>query len=105
MFPHIPKLREVVSGLEKLSIKPLKVVIIPLPRARGWPPMTREGWEESSDWLAWKDIIEIGAAEAKRDPTLKDISFWRGGFNHPIWILFSSGTTGELCLATPLHTL
>ncbi|KAF9514059.1 hypothetical protein BS47DRAFT_1362010 [Hydnum rufescens UP504] len=87
---HVPKLAEVVSGLEKLSLSPEKVVVISL---RTGAQSSRDGWME--DWVDWENIIRQGKAETERDPALSEIQFWRGGFDHPLWILFSSGTTGK----------
>jgi acetoacetyl-CoA synthetase len=80
----------VVSGLEKLSLSPAKVVIISL---RTGLHSSRDGWKE--DWVDWENIIRQGKAETERDPSLSEIQFWRGEFDHPLWILFSSGTTGK----------
>lgn len=87
---HIPKLAAVVSGLARLSLSPEKIVIISL---RAGAQVSREGWNEN--WVEWENIILQGKAETERDPSLSEIKFWRGGFDHPLWILFSSGTTGK----------
>lgn len=81
---HIPKLREVVQGLEKLRLKPEKVVIISLDSCSGLPKT--ESWD--ADWVRWDDFLASGGSA-------EEIPFYRGSFDHPLWILFSSGTTGQ----------
>lgn len=68
--------------LEKLDHKPEKVIIIshlsdsmvPLPDSLG-PTV-----------MSWDKYLDKG---------VQDVEFTRMGFNEPIWILFSSGTTGK----------
>jgi acetoacetyl-CoA synthetase len=68
--------------LEKLEYKPEKVIVIShlpdtmVPRPDSLGP----------EVVAWNDYLD------KRDG---DVEFVRMGFNEPIWILFSSGTTGK----------
>jgi acetoacetyl-CoA synthetase len=44
-------------------------------------------------WKTWDALLEVGAAEKGESD---EIEFWQGGFNHPLWVLFSSGTTGKV---------
>ncbi|KAF8321164.1 acetoacetate-CoA ligase [Clavulina sp. PMI_390] len=86
---HIPKLRQVISGLDKLGLAPEKVVIISLDSQNVEPT----GWDAS--WISWKDFLARGAARIASEPGRAEIPFYRGSFDHPLWILFSSGTTGK----------
>ncbi|EJU04891.1 acetoacyl-CoA synthetase [Dacryopinax primogenitus] len=80
---HIPKL---VSVLSRLSIPPEKVVIIPgLPQSE-CPP----AYEFQHNWISWdKFLAPESAVEGL------PIKFFRTAFDWPLWILFSSGTTGR----------
>lgn len=63
---------EFVAGLTTVSTR----VWVPRLRPDGDPP--------SDDWLSWEKSIE-GAAPLQPVPV---------AFDHPLWVLFSSGTTG-----------
>ncbi|KAF8329778.1 uncharacterized protein EI90DRAFT_3061952 [Cantharellus anzutake] len=82
---QIPKLSSVLDGLRALSLTPQKVVVVPHE-----PNSSRAGWE--SNWLSWTDILSSTLSD---EDVRKGIPFWRGPFDHPLWVLFSSGTTGK----------
>ena len=68
--------------LEKLEYKPEKVIVIShLPETL--VPCPAQLGPEVVDWNEYFDKKE------------GDVEFTRMGFNEPIWILFSSGTTGK----------
>lgn len=48
-------------------------------------------------WKTWDALLEVGASEKGAS---SEIEFWQGGFNHPLWVLFSSGTTGKVILSS-----
>ncbi|KAH8830910.1 acetoacetyl-CoA synthetase [Flagelloscypha sp. PMI_526] len=78
---HIPKVKTLLSKLDTQSnIQPTVVVIHTIPH-----PTSQKSW--SSDWISWDHF--------QKEPTEADIPFARLPFNHPLWILFSSGTTGK----------
>ncbi|KAG6873321.1 hypothetical protein C0995_000474 [Termitomyces sp. Mi166 len=86
---HIPKLTALLSGLSKRNLAPSKVIVIhALPQR-----------EDRGDWLAewtpWDTFLAEGrSCKLGRTPS-GDIEWLRGSFNAPLWILFSSGTTGK----------
>ncbi|WVW85775.1 acetoacetate-CoA ligase [Kwoniella bestiolae CBS 10118] len=76
LLPLLPKL------LESLKTPPEKIVVIDhLPE--GLVPSLQELEEKVERWDEWLDDTE------------GETTFERLGFNDPIWILFSSGTTGK----------
>ena len=47
-------------------------------------------------WISWSDFVSIGQKSAGLGRTeTGEIAFVRLGFDAPLWILFSSGTTGR----------
>ncbi|GLB33820.1 putative acetyl-coenzyme A synthetase N-terminus [Lyophyllum shimeji] len=86
---HTAKLSVLLSGLSKKGITPSKVIIIhtiPHPEDRGdWLP----------GWISWDSFLADGG-ECKLGRTSSgEIEWRRGPFDTPLWILFSSGTTGR----------
>jgi acetoacetyl-CoA synthetase len=68
--------------LEKLEYKPEKVVVIShLPET-----MVPHPEDLRTKVMDWEQYLDKGEG---------DVEFTRMGFNEPIWILFSSGTTGK----------
>lgn len=96
---HLPKLFSLLSSLETDSLCPRpKVVVIlgtPLPADRSLRPHTRlVGWGEN--WLSWNDFLDSGEGrEVAASGARREIDWYRGGFDWPLWILFSSGTTSR----------
>lgn len=83
LLPLLPAL------LEKLTIPPERTVVIDhLPKSLVpmLPPLN------GRNVAGWEDFLDKGDGE---------VEFLRMGFNDPIWILFSSGTTGELRWKNP----
>ncbi|KAJ9475186.1 putative Acetyl-coenzyme A synthetase 1 (putative) [Pseudozyma hubeiensis] len=84
---HLSKLQSVVDGLEegrKEDEQRLEGVIV-VPYVKGHKvPEDREGW------VSWNTFLGEGV-----DAGEKPIPFEQLDFNHPLWILFSSGTTGK----------
>lgn len=89
VHPHLPKLHSLLGNLSKQSINP-KVIIIQSPWTLDEP--RSESWDHN--WETWHDFVKKGA-DAKLGRTEEgEIEWARLGFNWPLWILFSSGTTG-----------
>lgn len=86
MHPHLPKLRSLLNGLSAQSIVPARVVIIPNNGS------DRTQWRE--DWVAWHDFISEGAKRKLGRDASGEIVWRRQSFDWPLWVLFSSGTTG-----------
>ncbi|KAF7355325.1 Acetoacetyl-CoA synthetase [Mycena sanguinolenta] len=86
---HLPKLTTLLLGLAAKSLDPAKVVIIhSIPYAED-----RSTWQEG--WLSWQDfLLEGEAKKLGRNPS-GEILWHRASFNWPLWILFSSGSTGK----------
>jgi acetoacetyl-CoA synthetase len=90
VHPHIPKLQALLAGLKERAIKLPKVIIIEL-AAKG-VAILHEKWE--SNWMKW-DTFVVGGAQSKLGrSTSGEIEWRRQAFDWPLWILFSSGTTG-----------
>ncbi|KAF8913910.1 acetoacetyl-CoA synthetase [Gymnopilus junonius] len=85
---HLPKLSELLSGLGD-KISPPTVVINSV---LSHPP-SREAWEKG--WLSWEDFVRQGREHALGRSEDGEIEWHRTAFDAPLWILFSSGTTGR----------
>ncbi|KAH7887731.1 hypothetical protein F5I97DRAFT_1804623 [Phlebopus sp. FC_14] len=85
VHPHLPKLESLLSGLEaRCSLRPLVVVI-------------KTGHECAYDmrtgWISWSDFVAVGRKEKIGRTEKGEVKWCRKGFDWPLWILFSSGTT------------
>ncbi|KAI9264792.1 acetoacetate-CoA ligase [Sporodiniella umbellata] len=78
---HLPKLETVVKGLPSLK----KVVMIPYVEE-----LTKEQLNEIPSGVSWNDFLHSVPTESLPSK----IHFEQLPFNHPAFILFSSGTTG-----------
>ncbi|KAJ7771374.1 acetoacetyl-CoA synthetase [Mycena maculata] len=88
---HLAKLSALVSGLDNKSehgIRPKIVIIHPIPY-----PEDRSAWQDG--WMSWDDFILQGEAEKLGRTPSGEIIWYRASFNWPLWILFSSGSTGK----------
>ncbi|KAJ1020758.1 hypothetical protein NDA16_004149 [Ustilago loliicola] len=88
---HLKKLQSVVEGLEE-DRKPEEqalgaVIIIPYVKSH---PVPQSSAADDGVWTNWDKFLAEGSAEGD-----KEIEFEQLDFNHPLWILFSSGTTGK----------
>ncbi|CAE6408995.1 unnamed protein product [Rhizoctonia solani] len=87
--PHIPKLRSLLAGLHERKLEAPKVVIID----------TTHGISSNSDldqsWEIWSSFIARGASSKAGRNEKGEIAWTRVDFNHPLWVMFSSGTTGK----------
>ena len=91
VHPHLPKLRELLRGLsERASLQP-KVVVIHNAAA---PAATRDDW--LPDWVSFDDFAKLGQEKGLGRTPTGEIEWARLPFDWPLWILFSSGTTGAL---------
>ncbi|KAJ1308642.1 hypothetical protein OPQ81_004336 [Rhizoctonia solani] len=87
--PHIPKLKSLLAGLDERGLESPKVVIID---TTGGNPSGSE-WNQS--WESWASFIARGASSKAGQNEKGEIAWTRVDFNHPLWIMFSSGTTGK----------
>jgi acetoacetyl-CoA synthetase len=90
VHPHIPKLRTLLSGLAKVGVSTPKVVVIDSV-AKGTASLAGE-WDPS--WKRWSEFVEGGAKTKLGRTADGEIEWERLDFDWPLWILFSSGTTG-----------
>lgn len=105
VLPQREKLVTVVEGLEKarkergITTKFEVVVADYLGEGlKGGDESLKEGWK------TWDALLKAGADEKTRSAS-SEIEFWQAGFDHPLWVLFSSGTTGKVSrLALRLFT-
>lgn len=119
VHPHLPKLASLLSGLQASSsssssstpIKPTVILISPLPSSltSGLPPLESLGYE---DVVAFEEFRKRGeeAGEKGLGRRMKgeveiEIEWRRMGFDWPLWVLFSSGTTGTSWRLVPLPSL
>lgn len=87
---HLPKLQTLLSGLAEKNLTPAAVVIIPFSSTSRDKPSS---WPAES--TSWTSFLESGKQNpVGRTPT-GEIDFYRTDFDWPLWILFSSGTTGK----------
>ncbi|KAJ7047363.1 acetoacetyl-CoA synthetase [Mycena alexandri] len=84
---HLPKLAALLSGLGSKSA-PKVVIMHPIPYLQD-----RSAWQEG--WVSWDEFILQGEAEKLGRSPSGEILWHRASFNWPLWILFSSGSTGE----------
>jgi acetoacetyl-CoA synthetase len=78
--------REVVAGLMR-EIPTLRATVL-------LPYLDADATLEGT--IAWADFLGSGGADASDEPTgdAPPLSFDRVPFDHPLWVLYSSGTTG-----------
>ncbi|CAE6454223.1 unnamed protein product [Rhizoctonia solani] len=87
--PHIPKLKTLLAGLNERKIDLPKVVIIDTIGGNS----SNSDWDHS--WESWTSFIARGASSKAGRNEKGEIAWTRVDFNHPLWIMFSSGTTGK----------
>ncbi|KAF7790811.1 hypothetical protein EIP86_001768 [Pleurotus ostreatoroseus] len=88
VHPHAPKLKTLLEGLRARTGLAPRVVVAQHPSQAG----DRSAWDAA--WTAYGDFVDAGkACKLGRSPE-GEIEWARLGFDHPLWILFSSGTTG-----------
>ncbi|RDB22609.1 Acetoacetyl-CoA synthetase [Hypsizygus marmoreus] len=86
---HIPKLFALLAGLQQKSIAPSKVIIIHA------TPRVEDRGDWSPEWVSWDAFISEGRESKLGRTPSGEIEWNRGSFDAPLWILFSSGTTGR----------
>lgn len=96
MHQHLPKVSALLSGLAKKSIYPEVVIIHTISQ-----PADVASWERL--WITWDNFIEEGRAKQQGRTVDGEIKWNRLPFDHPLWILFSSGTTGRPKYVSFLH--
>lgn len=88
---HLNKLEEIVKGLEdgieKEEQKLQEVIVIPYLNQIG-----SQSDSAKHQHTNWDDFLQSGKGTSEDD---SNIEFEQLDFNHPLWILFSSGTTGK----------
>ncbi|KAL0950017.1 hypothetical protein HGRIS_010025 [Hohenbuehelia grisea] len=93
VHPHLPKLSTLLAGLAGKVATPKVIIIHAIPQQED-----QAGW--AKDWVSWDNFLASGkVSQLGRTPS-GEIEWRRGSFDWPVWILFSSGTTGMLALNT-----
>ena len=88
IHPHLSKLKELLRGLSgRTSSKP-RVVIIHQETCS----VSQQDWEEG--WISFDDFSKLGQEKKLGRRPDGEIEWLRLPFDWPLWILFSSGTTG-----------
>jgi acetoacetyl-CoA synthetase len=80
-FSRFDEVNEIVKGIRTIK----KTVLIPCPD---------EDVDENSSQISWQTVLNSPAEE---------LAFTPVEFNHPIWVLYSSGTTGRPKAITHSH--
>ncbi|KAG8708631.1 hypothetical protein FRC09_001129 [Ceratobasidium sp. 395] len=87
--PHIPKVEALLAGLSNRGLEAPKVVIIDATCGKASPADGESAWER------WDDFLDRGRRSKVGRDHDGNIAWTRVDFNHPLWIMFSSGTTGK----------
>lgn len=82
---HIPKLSQLLQGLRDKSLSPAKVIVI---------QSHENSHKLESSWTSWTDFRALGKQQCLGQTEDGEIRWHRASFDWPLWILFSSGTTG-----------
>lgn len=93
VHPHLPKVRALLAALsDKSGLHPETVII-------RHPFGVTEHSQWDAKWKDWDDLVLEGREKKLgRASDTGEIQWKRLGFNWPLWILFSSGTTGAWLL-------
>ena len=86
---HTPKVSALLQKLSSKGLQPTKVVIIHA------VPQATENTEWNNDWINWEAFVTEGRTADLGRTSSGDINWCRLSFDAPLWILFSSGTTGR----------
>jgi acetoacetyl-CoA synthetase len=84
---HLPKVQELLEGLKAKNLTPKAVIVLPLDPSS--PTQQPETTAQGAKWMPWSSFLSLGTSS--NEP----FEFAQMPFNHPLWILFSSGTTGK----------
>lgn len=85
---HTSKLSQLLSGLRDKSLSPAKVIVIQKNQSLDNP---------EPGWVSWTDFRTLGKQQCLGQTEAGEILWHRASFDWPLWILFSSGTTGWSC--------
>lgn len=89
IHPHLPKLSTLLSELLAKSGQSPKVVVI----TSGYGPVSVDAWDP--EWSTWDTFMKMGRKSKLGRSPQGEIEWQRLPFDWPLWILFSSGTTGK----------
>lgn len=85
LHPHLSKLSTLVDGLKQKQCAPKTVIVVPFDTAQ---PSSLPSTTDTVEWIPWDAFLTSSKSQEE------DFKFVQTPFNHPLWILFSSGTTG-----------
>lgn len=97
VHPHLPKLSALLSGLASLPtpIHPTVVVVSPLPsQLHDAVPGLKTLHYNGGEVVTFDDFRKRGKESGLGRTKEGEIEWRRMGFDWPLWVLFSSGTTG-----------
>ncbi|KAM0752422.1 acetoacetate-CoA ligase [Meredithblackwellia eburnea MCA 4105] len=96
VLPQRPKLQAVVDGLRKARGENGNKFWVGIGDYLG-EGNTQNGLkaDDGEAWMSWEELGRIGREEWEEKGRPNEIEFWQGDFDAPLWILFSSGTTGK----------
>lgn len=85
------KLDEVVEGLQKVRTLKLNVIVFDYLKETNGITAIPDAWKSLDQIVEEGRVMssELGIEEGE-----EAIDFYQGEFDHPLWVLFSSGTTG-----------
>ncbi|KAG8891917.1 hypothetical protein FRC01_014446, partial [Tulasnella sp. 417] len=83
---HLPKVGTLLSALKNAGQEPKVVVVSSAYGGEGDSCTKKVGWNDG--WASWDAFLESGSEGG-------EIEWYRGTFDWPLWILFSSGTTNK----------
>jgi len=86
---HTPKVSALLQKLSRKGLQPSKVIIIHA------IPQTTKNTEWHKDWTNWEAFVAEGRTAELGRTSSGDIKWLPLPFDAPLWILFSSGTTGR----------
>ncbi|KAF9782823.1 acetoacyl-CoA synthetase [Thelephora terrestris] len=89
IHPHLPKLSTLLSGLFTKSGQSPRVVVV---TSGHGALVDTDAW--NTEWSTWDAFIETGRKSKLGRSAQGEIEWKRLPFDWPLWILFSSGTTG-----------
>ncbi|KAK7049509.1 hypothetical protein VNI00_005540 [Paramarasmius palmivorus] len=87
---HLGKVSKLLSALDRTTEKKPQVIVI---HAIPYSQEDRAVW--NNDWVGWSDFVNSGKNAGLGRNQHGEIQWYQGSFNDPLWILFSSGTTGR----------
>ncbi|KAL1747449.1 hypothetical protein HDZ31DRAFT_80433 [Schizophyllum fasciatum] len=97
VHPHLPKLKALLDGLADLGLTIPTVIV-----AHAIPNTVDTSGTWHSEWISWDNFLAEGKGTNLGRDSSGEVQWCRQPFDYPLWILFSSGTTGTPSVALPI---